>query len=189
MEITPFLDRKLAHRFRTHDTDGDGFIERSDFEEPVSRLGAEFGHDPDSPALQSLMRLSLELWEKLAAADTDHDGRVSEAEFKAAFAAALLDEPGSLERGYLPYVEAILKIADADGDGRLTADDQVRWTRAMMRLPEQHVRDGFRETDTDGDGYIAFSEVLDDVRGYYFDLDQGSAAAWTLDLPPMSPER
>jgi Ca2+-binding EF-hand superfamily protein len=189
MEITPFLDGKLGHRFRTHDADGDGFIQRSDFEESAARLGAEFGHEPDSPTLQSLMRLSVQLWDKLATADTDHDGRISEAEFKAAFAAALLDEPGALEQGYLPYVEAILRIADADGDGRLTVDDQVRWTRALMRLPEEHVRDGFRQTDTDGDGYITTGEVLDGVRGYYFDLDPGSAAAWTLDLPQISPGR
>lgn len=188
MEITPFLDRKLTHRFRTHDIDGDGFIERSDFEESVARLGAEFGHDPDSPELQELMRLSVGLWEKLAAG-ADHDGRISEAEYKAAFAAALIDDPDSLEQGYIPYVAAILRVADADGDGRLTVDDQVRWTRALMRLPEEHVRDGFRQTDADGDGYITTSEVLDDVRGYYFELDPGSAAAWTLDLPHVPPGR
>ena len=183
MEITPFLDRKLTHRFRTHDIDGDGFIERSDFEESVTTLGAEFGHDPDSPELQELMRLSVGLWEKLAAADTDHDGRISEAEYKATFAATLISDPDSLEQGYIPYIAAILRIADADGDGRLTAADQVRWTRALMRLPEEHVRDGFRQTDTDGDGYITTAEVLDGVRGYYNDHDPASAAAWTLDLP------
>jgi hypothetical protein len=85
MEITAFLDRKLSHRFRTIDTDGDGFIERSDFEVPVTRVGAEFGHQPGSPALGELMRPSLQLWESLAAAaDGDHDGRISEAEYKGA---------------------------------------------------------------------------------------------------------
>lgn len=182
MEITPFADRKLTHRFRTLDTDGDGFVERSDFEASVTRLSAEFGHVPGSSALQSLMGLSLRLWENLAAADTDHDGRISEAEYKAAFAAGLLDEPGSFEREYRPYLEAIMRIADADGDGRLTADDHVRWTRALMRLPEEHTREVFRQIDTDQDGYITTGELVDSARGYYFDEDPGSATAWTLDL-------
>jgi len=182
VEITPFADRKLAHRFRTFDTDGDGFVERSDFEVSVARLGAEFGHEPGSPALQSLMGLSLRLWENLAAADTDHDGRISEAEYKAAFAAGLLDEPGSFEREYRPYLEAIMRIADADGDGRLTADDYVRYARALMRLPEEHTSEVFRQIDTDQDGYITAGELVDSARGYYFDDDPGSAAAWTLDL-------
>ena len=39
MEISAFLDRKPARRFRTYDTDGDGFIEREDFVAAAARPG------------------------------------------------------------------------------------------------------------------------------------------------------
>ncbi|MEY9895589.1 Ca2+-binding EF-hand superfamily protein [Catenulispora sp. MAP5-51] len=32
MQITPFLDKKLSRRFSTYDLDGDGYLERRDFE-------------------------------------------------------------------------------------------------------------------------------------------------------------
>jgi Ca2+-binding EF-hand superfamily protein len=43
LEISPFLDRKLARRFRTYDNDGDGFIEREDFEQAAARMSKAFG--------------------------------------------------------------------------------------------------------------------------------------------------
>jgi Ca2+-binding EF-hand superfamily protein len=76
-----------------------------------------------------------------------------------------------------------MRIADADGDGRLTADEYVRWTRALMRLPEEHTREVFRHSDTNADGYLTTSEVLDIIRGYYFDNEPETAPAWMLDLP------
>jgi EF hand domain-containing protein len=94
LTITPFLDRKLAQRFRTYDADGDGYIEQADFEESVTRMGEAFGHGPDSPARKRLLDLSLQLWQRLATvADVNHDGRISEAEYKAAFAKGCSKHP------------------------------------------------------------------------------------------------
>ena len=45
MEISEFLERKLTRRFQTFDYDGDGLIERSDFEESARSCADEFGHD------------------------------------------------------------------------------------------------------------------------------------------------
>ncbi|MCM0593425.1 MAG: hypothetical protein ACSI46_08700 [Gloeotrichia echinulata DVL01] len=41
--MNDFLDRKLSKRFRSFDYNGNGFIERSDFEISVARLAEEFG--------------------------------------------------------------------------------------------------------------------------------------------------
>src|SRR3954453_4285315 len=117
MQVSEFLDRKLARRFRTFDRDGDGFIEREHFISAAARLGEEFGHGPDSPARQRVTALSLELWERLgAAADPARAPRIREAEYKGASAAGLLETPGSFDVGYRSFLDAIMNIADADRD-------------------------------------------------------------------------
>jgi Ca2+-binding EF-hand superfamily protein len=186
MEISEFLDQKLARRFRTYDFDSDGFIEQSDFQTAADRLGEDFGHKPDSPARQRVTGLCMQLWQHLAqAADTDHDGRISQDEYKAAFAAGLLETPASFDQGYRPFLDAIMDIADVDGDGKLTVDEQIRWTGALMNLPETDSREVFRRLDTDHDGYITTHDLLEAIREYYFNDDPDSAGSWLLG--PLNP--
>ncbi|QKW07950.1 EF-hand domain-containing protein [Streptomyces sp. NA04227] len=187
MEISAFLDRKLARRFSTYDTDGDGYVDRADFESAVARLGEAFALSPAAEPLARLRGLSLGLWDHLVhVADTDHDGRISEAEYKAAFAAGLLETPDSFDAGYKPFLDALMDIADEDGDGLLTRDEQVRWTGALMGLPEPDAREVFGRLDTDADGLVDRDEILTAIREFYFSEHPRSAGAWLLG--PLSSE-
>ena len=187
MEMSAFLDRKLARRFATYDSDGNGFIEREDFALAVARMADEFGHRPGSPARQRLHDLGLELWSHLVGvADADGDGRISEAEYKAAFAAGLLETPGSFDDGYRPFLDAIMEIADTDGDGRITHDEHIRWTGALMNLPATDAAEITRRLDGDGDGLITTDDLLEAIRAYYFDDDPAtSTGSWLLG--PLEP--
>lgn len=89
-----------------------------------------------------------------------------------------------------------MQIADADRDGRLTADDHVRWTGSLMGLPEADAREVFRRLDQDDDGSITTDDLLEAIREYYFNDDPNSAGSWLLgpldplrDTCPRSPER
>ncbi|GAB2662824.1 EF-hand domain-containing protein [Nocardia goodfellowii] len=185
MQISDFLRRKLERRFQTFDFDGDGRIDRSDFEASAAALAAEFGHDTDSPARHRLTELSLELWEALAsAADTDGDATIEPAEYQRAFAARLLVTEESFELGYRPFLEAIMSIADVDGDGLLDADEYVRWTGALMHLPDTDARAIHQRLDSDGDGHITVEDLLRAIHDYYFDEDPDSTGSWLLgELP------
>ncbi|MBU7582553.1 MAG: EF-hand domain-containing protein [Nostoc sp. TH1S01] len=179
--MNDFLNRKLSRRFRTFDDDRNGFIERIDFEMSVARLAEEFGHDGESPARQKLLDLSLGLWEHLLQfADTNTDGRISEAEYKAAFALGLLETPETFDQGYMPFLSAIMDIVDQDGDGKLTVTDEIRWTGALMHLSEQDAREAFRRLDQDGDGFITTHDLLEAIRAYYFDDSPNSPGYWLL---------
>jgi len=181
MEISPFLDRKLDRRFATYDRDGDGFIERSDFEKSAAAMIAEFGLAPDTGTGARLAGLCLALWESLAAAaDRDGDGRISRAEYKAAFAAGLLETPQSFDAGYQPFLDAIMDVADVDGDGRLSRAEHVRWIRSLMNVPPDDAVVIARHLDADDDGYIERQDILDAIRAYYFDENPTSAGSWLL---------
>jgi len=181
MEISAFLDQKLTWRFHTYDNDGDGYIEREDFELAAKRTGEEFGHAPDSPALQRLTELLLQLWDQLStAADTDQDGKISEAEYKAAFAAGLLETPESFDEGYVPFIDAIMDVVDTDGDDKMNPDEYARWGRSLMNLPEAESLEMHRRIDTDGDGYITREELLESIREFYFNEEPDSLGAQAL---------
>jgi Ca2+-binding EF-hand superfamily protein len=181
MTISTFLDRKLSRRFRTYDNDANGYIERGDFEQAAARMSEAFGHGPDSPARRRLHDLCLQLWRHLASvADINADGRISEAEYKAAFAKGLLETPETFEAGYVPFLNAIMEIVDTNGDGKFDVDEYVRWTGSLMNLPEADAREGFRRLDRDADGFITTHEQLEAIREYYFNDDPQSAGSWLL---------
>jgi Ca2+-binding EF-hand superfamily protein len=181
MQTSEFLDRKLSKRFRTYDDDGDGFVEREDFAVASRRLGAEFGHGPESEAWRQFDALCLGLWDHLVeVADADGDGRISEQEYKDAFARGMLETPQSFDAAYRPFLEALLRIVDSDGDGRIDVEEEIRWTAALMRLTEVEARGAFAGVDQDGDGYITTQELLEAIRAYYFDEDPAGPGAWLL---------
>ncbi|QLY30184.1 EF-hand domain-containing protein [Nocardia huaxiensis] len=181
MDISDFLARKLARRFQTFDFDGDGRIERSDFESSAAALAAEFGHGPDSPARKHLLDLSLALWDHLVTvADANADGVITLPEYQRAFADGLLVTEATFERGYRPFLEAITAIADTDADGNLTVTDHIRWTGALMHLPESDARAIHHRLDTDHDGYITADDLLQAIHDYYFDETPTGPGAWLL---------
>ncbi|MDI1450549.1 hypothetical protein [Polyangium sp. 6x1] len=180
-QLTNFLERRLARRFRAHDHDLNGFLQRRDFEVSAVRMAEEFGHGPESPARQRLVEISLGLWEHLRkVADFDADDRISLAEYKAAFAAGMLETPETFDQSYVPYINAVMDVVDLDRDGRLTVSDEVRWMASLMRVPEQVSRDAFHRIDKDGDGFITVSDLVEAIRGYYFDESPDSPGHWLL---------
>lgn len=180
-EMSAFLERKLNRRFQTFDHDGDGYIEKYDFELSITHLADEFGLDPDDPARLRLHDLSQGLWQRLVTeADTDADGRISPDEYKIAFRQGLISTPTTFDDHYKPYLEAVLAVVDVNGDGQFDEDEYVRWTGVMFHLAEPQARESFRRLDGDDDGLVTVEQVLDAIHEYYFDEYPGSAGSWLL---------
>jgi hypothetical protein len=180
MEITAFLDRKLARRFRTYDSDGDGFIEREDFTQAGERTTKAFGLAEDDPKAVRFHATLTGLWEQLhAVTDQDHNGRISLEEYKKAFANGLLETPESFDEGYVPFLDAVMAIADEDGDGKLTVEEHITWTGALMNLSEADAR-MIHDILSDDDELLPTSALLEAIREFYFSEDQAAAGNWLL---------
>jgi hypothetical protein len=180
MEITAFLDRKLARRFRTYDSDGDGFIEREDFTQAGERTTKAFGLAGDDPKAIRFHNTLIGLWDQLSSVtDQDHHGRISLDEYKKAFANGLLETPESFDEGYVPFLDAVMAIADEDDDGKLTLAEHVAWTGALMNLSEGDAR-GIHDLLSDEDGLLSTQALLDAIREFYFSEDPAAAGNWLL---------
>lgn len=179
MDITPFLDRKLTRRFFTYDSDQDGFVKRSDFERAGARTTEAFGLSADDRRARRFHEHLLGVWDHLAAmTDTNDDDRITLAEYKSAFARRLLERPESFDDSYLPFLDALMAVADQDGDGHLGVDEYVRWSGALMNLPPADARIVHSRLDHDGDGLVGTDDLLAAIRAYYFSEDLDGPGAW-----------
>jgi hypothetical protein len=87
---------------------------------------------------------------------------------QAAFYRGFLETPENYEESYDPYVEAILDIIDSDKDGKLTEEDEVKYCRVFMSVPESDARSIFKNLDQDGDGFIGKRDLLNGIKEAYF---------------------
>ncbi|MFD5824448.1 EF-hand domain-containing protein [Lentzea sp. NPDC060358] len=181
MTIPPFLDRRLSRRFSTYDSDQDGYVERADFDLASERLTSAFGLRADDLQAKRFHEQLLGVWDHLAAmTDVDDDGKISLAEYKAAFAEGLLGRPEAFDDIYVPYLDALLAVADHDGDGQIGIEEHVRWSQALMNVPDPDARTAHARLDHDGDGLIGTDDLLAALRAYYFSEDPDGPGAWLL---------
>jgi hypothetical protein len=181
MKITPFLDRRLSRRFSSYDSDQDGFVERADFDLASARLTEAFGLTPQDLHAKRFHEQLLGVWGHLAAmTDTNDDDRISLAGYKSAFVRGLLGRPEEFDDVYVPYLDALLAVADHDGDGFLGVDEHVRWSGALMNVSEADARAAHARLDHDGDGLIGTEDLLAALRAFYFSEDLDGPGAWLL---------
>ncbi|WP_434445270.1 EF-hand domain-containing protein [Lentzea sp. E54] len=181
MKTTAFLDRRLRRRFEIYDRNRDGYVERSDFDLASARLTSAFGLTADDLRAKRFHEQLLGVWGHLAAvADVNDDGRMSLAEYRTAFVRGLLGRPEAFDDVYVPYLDALLAVADHDGDGLLGVDEHVRWSRALMDVSEADAQAVHARLDHDGDGMIGAEDLLAALRAYYFSEDEDGPGAWLL---------
>jgi Ca2+-binding EF-hand superfamily protein len=160
--------RSLALRFRHWDRDQSGSLELSDLETSARLLGEAFGRAPNAPEQLALTQSCRQLWEVLARhADVDHNGRISEDEFIAAFSGEILADPVEFDRVYRMLLENVVKAADADGDGKLGEGEYVRLMGSWYSAGESDAVAAFASLDHDNDGFLTLEELVRSALEFY----------------------
>jgi Ca2+-binding EF-hand superfamily protein len=168
MPLSSAREQKLRHRFRLRDTDQNGYLTWDDFDATARQLVAGFAVSPESPRGRAVMETYREFWQEFfVPMDTDGDGRVSEQEYLDAFAGGLVDA-ASFDRIYQPHVDAIVRLADTDGDGVLSQAEFCR-LMAVYGVGEDDAVSVFHQADTNGDGQLSTTEFLALARGFFLD--------------------
>ncbi|MBW4717830.1 EF-hand domain-containing protein [Saccharothrix obliqua] len=150
--------------FRHLDHNGDGAIDRHDFESVADAVIREFGLQPDSGKASALTRSYGEAWQLLSdELDTDRDGRINSEEFNRAIS-QLAEDPRF--RSHLTRTSAAeFDAADSGGNGSLDRDDFTRLIRALSRQGG-NVNDAFDRLDRDHDGVVSRDEYVEAAAGY-----------------------
>ncbi|GAB2499719.1 EF-hand domain-containing protein [Nocardiopsis aegyptia] len=155
---------RLEERFRLWDSNGNGVIERSDFESEadgiINALGAQ-----GSAAGTELKRAYLAMFDHLAnAAGTN---RMDKAEFLRVAEQEIISKgDAGFSSVVAPTIQAIVNVLDTDNDGEVSPSEMAKWFDAIG-LDQSAADEAFRQLDADGSGQLSVSELVDAVRDYH----------------------
>lgn len=166
---------RLARRFELWDVDGNGRVDRADFDLEAHRIVDAFDEDDSSPRGRAVIDAYLAMWDYLATkAKVGPNGSLSATQFERVAQLEII-EPGNVGfSGVLrPTVSAALDLCDTDGDGQISPNEFKRWIDAIG-VDQSEADAAFRQIDVNGDGQLSVEELIQAVREYY---------AGTLDIP------
>lgn len=160
---------RLKKRFAKWDADGNGSLERGDFQEEAAKIAFNFGKAPDSSEATALKDAFDGLFNFLAReAGVGADGSISEDAF-VGVTGNLIFEAGeaAFNRALGPVVQAIVGLADKNDDGLINGAEFASWLTAVG-VNGDEAADVFGKVDADGDGELSLDELLGAVREYHF---------------------
>ncbi|GLZ36433.1 EF-hand domain-containing protein [Actinokineospora sp. NBRC 105648] len=161
-------DSRLKRRFELWDSNGDGAIDKSDYESEARRILQGFGEQENSPKGRALVSAYNGLWEKLAGkAGVGPQGKVSLQDYLRVSEEELVQGgDAGFDRNLRPTIEAIVDIADTDGDGEVNPSEFKRWLRAAG-VDERQADSAFRQLDGNGSGTLSVEELVEAVRDFH----------------------
>ncbi len=160
-------ERKIAHRFAAFDQDGNGYIDRADFNAAAARLLTEFGTTARCDKGQALYTGAEAFWQGMAGiADVDGDQRVTREEFVGGAVKRLRDNPERFAEIARPFLRAVIAVADGGNDGRASVAEVERALRVLGASPEI-AGIAAQSLDTDRDGRVAESHVVAAIAVYF----------------------
>jgi Ca2+-binding EF-hand superfamily protein len=181
MAISESQAHALAVRFQHWDRDHNGYIEWSDMDEAVKRLGDAFGRAADAPERLTLTESCRRFWTVLIQhADADHDGRIGRQEYIRAFGEGVMGDPGIFDGIFRTLLANVVRLADVDGNGRLDEDEYTRLMGSWYNAGEADAAATFHLLDTDGDGLLSLEELVRSASSAFVDDEP------LLSAPPPS---
>ncbi|MUL42037.1 EF-hand domain-containing protein [Streptomonospora sp. PA3] len=155
---------RLNERFAFWDNNGDGTIDRSDFEAEAREIMRNLGEDDTTPRGRAVFDAYTQMWDYLAS--KAGKSSLNADEFAAVAEAEIISQgDAGFSRVLRPTIRAIVDLLDNDGDGRVSPDEFKRWLDAVgVSTNTQSI---FQSIDTNGNGYLTVDELMAAVRDYH----------------------
>ena len=175
--MTTLLDLKLDRAFGQLDFNANGYIDHDDIVALVARLVAGFRESPGArragrwrwASTTSGSRFSMPPTPTATAGLRRTSGTVGMVE-------AFVEPADGFDEHLRPAVEAVMHLADTDGDGRIGMAEFKILQKAFGTKPVG-VKAAFAHLDADGDGTLSVTELIDAAREFYTGKG-GTAGDW-----------
>jgi Ca2+-binding EF-hand superfamily protein len=146
---------RVEQYFDKLDSDGDGYIEFTDYDNKVDELCMAAGVPPNSPKAKKVRAQYYSHFNEIAKIiDVDHDGMISKEEWL-----EKLDTlPSSLTTENTALVDALFDLFDQDGDGKISLGEFDK-VAALYGVSRDEYKLVFKRYDTDNSGDLSREEV------------------------------
>jgi Ca2+-binding EF-hand superfamily protein len=167
--------RKVAGVFHAMDVDGDGFLEREDFQALAKRWTAVRNLTTGDPDYAGLTELMMGCWEiLLAASDLDRDDRVSLDEVL-----LVVDRLPAMLDAVKATAAAIFAAIDKNGDDLISANEYRQLIETWTGRPVD-TDSVFHRLDLDGDGHLSREEFTAFWVEFWAGDDPTSPGTWAF---------
>jgi juvenile hormone diol kinase len=167
--LTELQTRKWTRLFHVYDGDGNGVVDKKDFEAIFQNVAAARNLAPESPQYQQIHAKFMEDWKHLQKdADKNNNGQIELAEW--------------LEHGYhrinspemyqtvIDLANQMFELLDTDGNGVISLEEYKNVLQSW-RVPEEIAAETFPKLDLNGDGVINKDEFVELVRQFHMSDD------------------
>jgi Ca2+-binding EF-hand superfamily protein len=158
---------QLERRFALLDSDGDGHVERAEWDAEGQRIVRAFGETEKTPRGSAVITSYLRMWDYLAAQAGPGTQALSLDQFKQV-ARDHIANPADADfnDALQSTMRAIADMCDHDDEGRVTPQGFRSWIKAIG-ADTAKADETFRRIDVDDDGTLDLNELADAVRGYH----------------------
>jgi len=168
MAANAVVQERLGRRFELWDSDGNGRIDKSDFQSEAQKIVKAFGEKADGPRAHAVVDAFMQMWDFLSTkAGVGPNGSLSASDFGQVAQKEII-EPGNsgFATALRPTIRAIIDLCDTDGDGQVSPTEFATWLRAIG-VDQSQANAAFQAIDTNGDGNLDTEELLQAIRQYH----------------------
>lgn len=168
---TKTADSRLKRRFDKWDVNGNGTLERADFEREADKIVRLFGNAPDSAEALQMTDALTGMFDKLARqANVSSGGSLSEQQFNEIAGTWIEQGEPALSEALRPLVAGVFGLCDRNSDGKLQGEEFATWLAAIGK-DKAAAQETFQQVDKDGSGELSFDEVLGTVVEFHLGLN------------------
>lgn len=177
--LSELQKKKITKFFHMYDVNGDGIINKADFQKIIDNMSHIKGYKQGSSAYEAFANKYFSLWNELEKlADKNSNGEISKDEFLQ-YNENLIIHKDSFNSVWGELGNYAFQIADSDGDEQITVEEYRDLLTAHNMNPSE-AETIFSKLDLNGDGYISKQEFLQIVYDYFTSNEPEAPANWML---------
>lgn len=167
---TALRNEHELQRFQKWDVNGDGVIDRSDYDAEARRIVEAFGETVSSERGRVVREALLAMYDRQARVAGVGPGEgMTQQQYLAANQKLMFNQgDAGFDELLRPAIAAIVDLCDRDRDGLVSRMELRSWLGSAVGLSDADSDATFDRIDTDGDGRLTVDELVMAVRDFHY---------------------